>query len=56
MFIFDALYPDRVVYSARSVDDELVDRIRADPGVEFVELNHAPPKLRLAGDEWRFDS
>ena len=39
MHIFDALYKDRVVYSARFVDDALLAAIRSDPGVEAVDYD-----------------
>ncbi|KAH7409536.1 hypothetical protein BKA64DRAFT_665189 [Cadophora sp. MPI-SDFR-AT-0126] len=45
MHIFDKLWTDRVVYSAGNIDDELLAKIRKDPGVEFVEMDHAPPPL-----------
>lgn len=40
MYVFDSLYKDRVVYSARDVDDELLAAIRLDPGVEAVEYDY----------------
>ncbi|KAH6711535.1 hypothetical protein BKA61DRAFT_611155 [Leptodontidium sp. MPI-SDFR-AT-0119] len=32
MFVFDKLYTDRVVYSARGIDDDLLAAIRSDRG------------------------
>jgi soluble P-type ATPase len=52
MHIVNKLWADRVVYSVRNIDNDLLAAIRSDPGVEFVELDHAPPQLRLVGDVW----
>jgi hypothetical protein len=40
MYIFDAIYKDRVVYSARNIDDGLLAAIRSDPGVEAVDYDY----------------
>jgi hypothetical protein len=40
MYIFDAIYKDRVVYSARNIDDGLLAAIRSDPGVEVVDYDY----------------
>ncbi|PVH78203.1 hypothetical protein DL98DRAFT_256123 [Cadophora sp. DSE1049] len=56
MGIMGAVWTDRIVYIARNVNNELVDSIRADPGVEFVDLDHELAKLRLVGDTYLFDT
>ncbi|KAF1847166.1 uncharacterized protein K460DRAFT_363271 [Cucurbitaria berberidis CBS 394.84] len=39
--IYGAIWPDSITYSGFGVDDNLLARIRADPGVEMVDCNIA---------------
>jgi hypothetical protein len=40
--IWDQLFPDKVVYVADRVSDDLLDKIRRDRGVEQVECDGRP--------------
>lgn len=46
--IFDKHYTDRVVYSARNVDNSLLAAIRSDLGVEYVTYDYSV-EIDLAG-------
>ncbi|KAF2788717.1 hypothetical protein K505DRAFT_341860 [Melanomma pulvis-pyrius CBS 109.77] len=39
---FDQLYPEKVVYNCVNVNDDLLDAIRNDPGVDWVGCRHTP--------------
>lgn len=52
---YDDMYPGQIVYVCKGVDDDLLDAIRKDPGVDWVCCDHAGvvPTVRKTYDAMR---